>query len=171
MDPKDGRPALNKTLESLGIYKIDMYLNHWPWPNVHTPGCEGDHRNPDAVPYIHEDFMKTWDAIVELKKSGLVIDIGTSNHTEVTMKLLLRDVAKDERPSANQMEMHPLFQQNKLRNYFSSEGIICMAHMAMGSPNRPARHTFKEHQVDMLDPVIIEVADELSVERSIVCLS
>ena len=171
MDPKDVRPALNKTLESLGIDKIDMYLNHWPWPNVHTPGCEGDHKNPDSVPYIHEDFMKTWDAIVELKKSGLVVDIGTSNHTEVTMKLLLRDVAKDERPSINQMEMHPLFQQNELRNYFFSEGIICLAHMAMGSPNRPARHTFKEHQVDMLDPVIIEVADELSVEPSIVCLS
>ena len=67
MSPKHVAPALHKTLESLGIDRLDLYLNHWPWPNVHTPGCDGDHRNDDAVPYIHEDFMKTWTEIVKLK--------------------------------------------------------------------------------------------------------
>ena len=66
-----------------------------------------------------------------------MIDIGTSNHTEATMKLLLRDVAEDDRPVANQMEMHPLFQQTELRRYFESEQIICTGYMAVGSLSRP----------------------------------
>lgn len=171
MSPKDVAPAFEATLKALGIDKIDMYLNHWPWPNVHTPGCTGDHRNPDAVPYIHEAFLETWAEIVKLKKAGKIVDIGTSNHTRATMELLLRDVAEDERPVVNQMEMHPLFQQTDLRRYFESEGIICTGYMAMGSPNRPARDTFKEHRADMRDPTLQAIARELGVVPPKVCLA
>ena len=171
MSPKDVAPALDATLKALGIDKIDMYLNHWPWPNVHTPGCQGDHRNPDAVPYIHEDFLETWAEIVKLKKAGKIVDIGTSNHTRATMELLLRDVAADERPVVNQMEMHPLFQQTELRRYFESENIVCTGYMALGSPNRPARDTFREHRADMQDPGLQAIAEELGIVPAKVCLS
>ncbi|MDT8390593.1 MAG: aldo/keto reductase [Lentisphaeria bacterium] len=171
MSPKDVAPAFDETLKALGVDHIDMYLNHWPWPNVHTPGCAGDHRNPDAVPYIHEAFLETWAEIVKLKKAGKVVDIGTSNHTRATMALLLRDVAEDERPVVNQMEMHPLFQQTDLRRYFESEGIVCTGYMAMGSPNRPARDTFKEHRADMQDPTLQAIARELGVVPPKVCLA
>ncbi len=171
MDPKDVQPACDSTLKALGVDKIDMYLNHWPWPNVHTPGCTGEHRNPDAVPYIHEAFMETWEEILKLKKAGKVIDVGTSNHTKACMQLLLRDVAQDDRPLVNQMEMHPLFQQTELREYFESEGIVCTGYMSLGSPNRPARDTFKEHRADMQDPVIQEIARECGVVPPKVCLN
>lgn len=171
MDPKDVAPALDGTLKALGVEKIDMYLNHWPWPNVHTPGCGTDHRNPDAVPYIHEKFMETWAEILKQKKAGKVLHVGTSNHTEATMKLLLRDVAADERPVANQMEMHPLMQQTDLRRYFESEQVVCTGYMSLGSPNRPARDTFKEHRADMMDPVIQRIASELGVAPARVCVS
>jgi alcohol dehydrogenase (NADP+) len=171
MARKDVAPALDATLRALGVEKIDMYLNHWPWPNVHTPGCAGNHRNADAVPYIHEAFLESWDEIVRLKKAGKIVDIGTSNHTEATMKLLLRGVAGDERPVVNQMEMHPLFQQTELRRYFESEGIVCTGYMALGSPKRPGRDTFKEHRADMLDPVIQAIARETGVTPARVCLS
>jgi len=171
MDPKDVAPALDNTLRSLGIEKIDMYLNHWPWPNVHTPGCAGDHRNPDAVPYIHEQFMETWGEILKLKQAGKIVHVGTSNHTAATMKLLLRDVAEADRPVLNQMEMHPLMQQTELRRYFASEAIVCTGYMSLGSPKRPARDTFKEHRADMLDPVIQAIAAELGVSPAMVCLA
>lgn len=171
MAPKDVAPALDATLTALGVEQIDLYLNHWPWPNVHTPGCQGDHRNPDAVPYIHEAFLETWGEIVKLKKAGKVVDIGTSNHTRATMALLLRDVAEDERPAVNQMEMHPLMQQAELRRYFESEQIVCTGYMALGSPNRPARDTFKEHRADMQDPTLQAIAAELGVAPARVCLS
>lgn len=171
MTPKDVLPAIDATLKNLGVDKLDLYLNHWPWPNVHTPGCAGDHRNPDAVPYIHEAFLETWAEILKAKKAGKIIDVGTSNHTEANLKLLLRDVAEDERPVCNQMEMHPLMQQTELRQYMQSEGIVPTGYMAVGSPNRPARDAFKEHRADLMDPVIQEIAAELNVSPVRVGLS
>ena len=171
MSPADVAPAMDNTLKALGVDKIDLYLNHWPWPNVHTPGCAGEHRNPDAVPYIHEAFMETWAEIIKLKKAGKVVDIGTSNHTEACLKLLLGDVPEDERPVCNQMEMHPLMQQTELCRYMESEGIVCTGYMAMGSPKRPGRDTFKEHRADLLDPVIQSIAAELGVSPARVGLS
>ncbi len=171
MAKEDVAPALEDTLKALGVEKIDLYLNHWPWPNVHTPGCGTDHKNPDAVPYIHEEFMETWSEIVKLKKAGKIVDIGTSNHTKGTMQMLLRDCAVDERPVVNQMEMHPLFSQNELYRYFESENIACVGYMSMGSPNRPARDSFKEHRSDMADPTMGAIAEELGVLPPTVCLS
>jgi len=171
MDPKDVAPAMDATLAALGVEKIDMYLNHWPWPNVHTPGCGTDHRNPDAVPYIHEAFLETWGEIVKLKQAGKVVDIGTSNHTRATMELLLRDVDDAARPVLNQMEMHPLFQQRELRRFFQSQGIVCTGYMSLGSPKRPGRDTFKEHRADLFDPTVAEIAAELGVAPARVCLN
>ncbi|MHC4192698.1 MAG: aldo/keto reductase family protein [Planctomycetota bacterium] len=171
MARKDVAPALDNTLKALGIDKIDMYLNHWPWPNVHTPGCAGDHRNPDAVPYIHEDFMETWGEIVKLKKAGKIVNIGVSNHTEKTLDLLLRDTDDYSRPVLNQMEMHPLLQQTDLRRYMYERGIICTGYMSLGSPKRPGRDRFKEHRADMLDPVIQSIAKETGITPAQVCLN
>ena len=171
MAPKDVAPAMDATLAALGVDQIDMYLNHWPWPNVHTPGCAADHRNPDAVPYIHEEFMETWGEIVKLKQAGKAVDIGTSNHTQATMELLLRDVDEASRPVVNQMEMHPLFQQTELRRFLASNGVVCTGYMSLGSPKRPGRDTFKEHRADMMDPTILEIAEELGVSPARVCLN
>jgi diketogulonate reductase-like aldo/keto reductase len=171
MKKKDVEPALNATLRALGVEKLDVYLNHWPWPNVHTPGCAGDHRNPDAVPYIHESFMETWGEIVRMKKAGKIVDIGTSNHTEATLKLLLRDTDDFSRPVVNQMELHPLFQQTQLRRYMQGQGITCTGYMSLGSPNRPGRDRFKEHRADMLDPVIQSIAGEKGISPAKVCLN
>jgi alcohol dehydrogenase (NADP+) len=171
MSKKDIEPALNNTLRALGVEKVDMYLNHWPWPNVHTPGASGDHRNPNAVPYIHESFMETWGEIVRLKKAGKIVDIGTSNHTEATLKLLIRDTDRFSRPVLNQMEMHPLFQQTQLRRYFEKQGITCTGYMSLGSPNRPGRDRFKEHRADMLDPLIQSIAAKNGISPAKVCLN
>lgn len=171
MNPKDVAPALDATLAALGVDQIDMYLNHWPWPNVHTPGCEGEHRNPDAVPYIHEAFLETWGEIVKLKQAGKIVDIGISNHTRATLALLLRDVDAAARPVLNQMEMHPLFQQAELRQFMESNGLVCTGYMSLGSPKRPGRDTFKEHRSDMMHPVIQEIARELDVSPARVSLN
>ena len=171
MAKKDVEPAFNNTLRALGVEKVDMYLNHWPWPNVHEPGCTGEHRNPNAVPYIHEEFMETWGEIVKLKKAGKIVDIGISNHTEKTLDLLLRDTDDYSRPVLNQMEMHPLFQQTELRRYMHERGITCTGYMSLGSPKRPSRDRFKEHRADMLDPVIQSIAKEAGITPAQVCLN
>ena len=171
MNPKDVLPALEGTLTALGIDQIDMYLNHWPWPNAHVHGAGTEFRNSDAVPYIHDEFMDTWEELCKAKRAGKVVDIGTSNHTAACMKLLLRDTGIAERPSCNQMEMHPLMQQTALRREFESEKILCTGYMSLGSPNRPARDRFDEHLNDLDNTTLCELASELGVSPARVALS
>jgi aryl-alcohol dehydrogenase-like predicted oxidoreductase len=64
--------ALEASLGRLGLDHVDLYLIHWPFPNFHAPGCDVTSRSPDAKPYIHENFMKTWRKLEELvAKSNL----------------------------------------------------------------------------------------------------
>ena len=105
-------PACEKTLKDLQLDYLDLYLIHWPFPNYHAPGVSVDSRDPHAKPYIHENYMKTWRQMEKLVEMGLVRHIGTSNMTIPKLNLLLRDA--EIKPAANEMELHPHFQQPEL---------------------------------------------------------
>jgi len=171
MKPADVIPACEDSLKMLGLDYLDMYVVHWPWPNFHVPGSAGNVVNDHAVPYIHESFMKVWEKMTELKKSGKVKNIGTSNQTRKTMQLLLRDTNDFNRPVYNQMELHPLFQQQELVKYLIDNKIVPSGYMALGSPRRPGRDRFAEHQADMQHPVIQQIAKETGLTPAEVCLS
>jgi len=171
MSPEDVIPACEDSLRMLGVDYVDMYVVHWPWPNYHVPGSSGDAKNDHAVPYIHESFMKVWDKMTELKKSGKVKNIGTSNQTRKTMELLLRDTNEYNRPVYNQMELHPLFQQQELVKFFIDNNIIPSGFMSLGSPRRPGRDRFAEHQSDMQNYVILKIAKETGLTPPEVCLA
>ena len=171
MNPDDVIPACEDSLKMLGLDYLDMYVVHWPWPNFHVPGSAGNIVNDHAVPYIHESFMKVWDKMTELKKSGKVKNIGTSNQTHKTMELLLRDTSDFNRPVYNQMELHPLFQQQEMVKFFLENKIVPSGYMALGSPRRPGRDRFAEHQADMQHPVIQQIARENGMTPPEVCLS
>jgi len=171
MRPDEVIPACEDSLRMLGLEYLDMYVVHWPWPNFHEPGASGDSQNDHAVPYIHEDFMMVWEKMTELKKRGLVKNIGTSNQTRKTMELLLRDTDEFNRPTYNQMELHPLLQQQDLVRFFINNNIVPSGYMSLGSPRRPGRDRFPEHQSDMEHPVIQRIAKEINISPAQVCLS
>ena len=52
--------SLAQTLKDLKLDYIDTFFVHWPFPNYHAPGCDGDSRNPDSRPFSVEEFMSTW---------------------------------------------------------------------------------------------------------------
>ncbi len=52
--------ACRKSLADLRLSYIDLYFVHWPFPNYHAPGCDGDSRNPDSKPFSVDEFMDTW---------------------------------------------------------------------------------------------------------------
>lgn len=171
MTPNEVIPACEDSLRMLELDYLDMYVVHWPWPNFHVPGATADAVNEHAVPYIHEDFIKVWDKMTELKKSGKVKNIGTSNQTKKTMELLLRDTNDFNRPVYNQMELHPLFQQKDLVKYLIDNEVVASGYMSLGSPRRPGRDRFPEHQSDMQHPLIQKIAKETNLSPAQVCLA
>jgi diketogulonate reductase-like aldo/keto reductase len=156
------------TLRDLRLDYLDLYLVHWPFPNHHAKGVTVDSRDPHAVPYIHENYMKTWRAMEQLVDEGLVRAIGTSNMTRPKMELLLRDCRI--RPAVNEMELHPHFQQPALFDYILSEGIVPIGFSPLGSPGRPERDRTPEDTSPMEDSVILEIARAHGVHPAAVCL-
>ena len=147
---------------------LDLYLVHWPFPNYHPPGCDVASRSPDARPYIHENFMKTWRQMEALVDRGLVRHIGTSNMTIPKLRLVLRDARI--KPACNEMELHPHFQQPELFRYVVDHGIVPIGYCPIGSPNRPERDRTETDTVDIEDPVIVRIAERLGVHPGIVCI-
>jgi alcohol dehydrogenase (NADP+) len=160
--------SCTRSLDDLRLNYLDMYLVHWPFPNHHAAGVDAGSRDPDAVPYIHENFMKTWRQMEELVESGLVRNIGTSNMTIPKLELVLRDAKI--KPSCNQMELHPHFQQQELFDYVVEKGIMPVGYSPIGSPARPERDRTSEDTVDIEDPVIVAIAGRLNVHPAEVCI-
>ena len=75
------KKACQMSLDNLQLDYLDLYLVHWPFPNYHAPGVDGDARNPDSKPFSVDDYMKTWKQMEDLVKSGKTRNIGTSNMT------------------------------------------------------------------------------------------
>ena len=160
--------SVRQTLADLQLDYLDLYLVHWPFPNFHPPKCDVTSRNPDARPYIHEEFMETWRAMEDLVDQGLVRHIGTSNMSKAKLELLLSDCRI--RPIANQMELHPCFQQPELLSYVKAEGIIPIGFSPLGSPNRPERDTTESDAVDMEHPIVVAIAKAHGVHPAAICL-
>jgi len=165
---EDVIPAFEKSLQDLRLDYLDLYLIHWPFPNYHAPGCDVTSRSPDAKPYIHENFMKTWRKLEELLAMGLVRHIGTSNMTIPKLRLLLRDART--KLACNEMELHPHFQQPELLQFVLENGIVPIGFSPIGSPARPDRDRTASDTVDIEDPVIVKIAERLNVHPAVICI-
>ena len=166
--PADVRPTFERSLRDLRLDYLDLYLIHWPFPNVHAFGVDVTSRAANAKPYIHEAYLATWRELEKLVDEGLVRHIGTSNMTIPKLELLLRDARIQ--PAANEMELHPHFQQPDLFDYVVAHGIQPIGFSPIGSPGRPDRDRLPDDTVDTEDPVIAQIAERLGVHPAVVCV-
>jgi alcohol dehydrogenase (NADP+) len=160
--------SCEQSLADLGVGYLDLFLVHWPFPNHHPPGCDVSARNPNAHPYIHENYMRTWRQMEELVDRGLVRHIGTSNMTVPKLKLVLRDARI--KPAANEMELHPHFQQPELFQFLGENQIEPIAFSPLGSPARPERDRTPKDTAPIEDPVILDIATRRGIHPAVVCI-
>lgn len=164
----DPEAACEESLKDLGLDYLDLYLIHWPFPNYHAPKVDVTARDPHAKPFNHDAYMQTWRGLEALVERGLVKHIGTSNMTVSKLERVLADA--EIKPVANQMELHPHFQQPELFDFVVQNGILPIGYSPLGSPSRPERDKTPEDSVDTEDPVIREIAERNNISPASVCI-
>lgn len=160
--------SCRKSLSDLGLDYLDLYLIHWPFPNYHAPGCDGDSRNPDSRPFSVEEFVDTWRQCEALVEAGLVKHIGMSNMTVKKLEQVLPHCKI--RPAALEMELHPSFQQPELFEYACRYGLQPIGYSPIGSPVRPERDRTPDDLVDIELPAVVEAAKAHGVHPAVICL-
>ena len=165
---REVRKACEKSLKDLGLSYVDLYFVHWPFPNYHAPGCDGDSRNPDSKPFSVDEFMDTWRQMEELYDDGLIKAIGMSNMTVSKLEKVLPLCRI--KPSALEMECHPSFQQQELFDYAITHDIIPIGFCPIGSPSRPERDRCSTDVADTELPEVMTVAQNHNVHPAVVCI-
>lgn len=157
-----------KSLRDLRLDYVDLFFVHWPFPNYHAPGCDGDSRNPDSKPFMVEDFMNTWRQCERLVDMGLTRFIGMSNMTIAKLEAVLPLCRI--KPVAIEMELHPTFQQPDLYDYCVSRDILPIGFCPIGSPTRPDRDKAEGDITDIEVPELVAIAKAHNVHPAIICL-
>jgi 2,5-diketo-D-gluconate reductase A len=98
--------AFEGSLGRLGSDYVDLYLIHWPAPT-------------------EDRFVDTWRAFERIHEEGRARTIGVSNFRIEDLERL--ETETDIRPTVNQIELHPRFQQVELREWHAEHGIATEA--------------------------------------------
>jgi 2,5-diketo-D-gluconate reductase A len=98
----DALGAFDQTMKDLGFDYLDLFLVHWPMPDV-------------------GDYVQTWQAMEEIYKSGRVKAIGVSNFQRSHLRRLFDETGTV--PAVNQVEVHPYLTQDDLRAFNAQNGI------------------------------------------------
>jgi 2,5-diketo-D-gluconate reductase A len=128
--PPEARAAFDQTLFSLDSDYVDLFLIHWPLPMLYDG-----------------DYVSNWRTLEEFHAHGRARSIGVSNFEVEHLERLASEC--EVVPAVNQIELHPYFQNDEVRRYGESHGIVTQA----WSP-------IAQGQV-LDDPVIGEIAERL----------
>jgi 2,5-diketo-D-gluconate reductase A len=107
-EPQDAREAFDRTLSELGFDYVDLFLIHWPLPTLYDG-----------------DFVSTWKTLEEFHRDGRARSIGVSNFQIEHLEQLAAET--DTVPAVNQIEVHPYFTNDAVREYGQEHGIVTEA--------------------------------------------
>jgi 2,5-diketo-D-gluconate reductase A len=108
--------STKESLTRLGVDHLDLHLIHWPNPSVGR-------------------YAEAWQALVDLRRQGLVRSIGVSNFTEAHLSRIIEETGVT--PAVNQLELHPYFDQAQMRRVHERWGIRTEAWSPLGKQQAP----------------------------------
>lgn len=115
--------AFDKSARRLGRESVDLYLIHWPAPQMNR-------------------YLDSWKALVELKRNGRARSIGVSNFTVEALQRIIGETGVT--PTVNQIELHPSFQQRELRAFHDRHGIKTESWSPLGRGKLVSHRVFAE---------------------------
>ncbi|EFJ36605.1 hypothetical protein SELMODRAFT_78332 [Selaginella moellendorffii] len=143
---QDVLPALQKSLSALKMNYVDLFLIHAPLRT--TRGAPFPPKEEDFLPV---DIPATWEAMEECFRKGLAKAIGVSNFSTKKLHDLLQHAKIT--PAVDQVEVHPLWQQEQLRDLCKRNCVQVIAWSPLGGLGKPwGSKSVIEH------PVIQEIA-------------
>lgn len=133
--PERVKPALQASLNRLGLDAVDLYLVHTPF--AFKPGDEQDPRHPDGA-VIYDDAVtleETWAAMEALVDEGVSRAIGLSDiDAERTQEIINTARIK---PAVVEVESHPYHPQWELHKLCKTHGMILLAFASLGHALEP----------------------------------
>jgi len=117
--------AAELSLKRLDLGYLDLLLIHWPSPQRGL-------------------YVDSWKALIKLKEEGRVRSIGVSNFEPEHLERIMD--ATGVTPVLNQIELHPRFQQHRLREFHAHHNIATECWSPLGQGQL------------LTDPVITDIA-------------
>ncbi len=159
---KHVRPNLLQTLNDLRLEYVDLYLIHWPV--ILKPEIIFPDKAEDFIPLEEVPIEETWLELEKCTNDGLVKYLGVSNFSIKKIKDLLTHC--QIRPTCNQVESHPFFQQKDLLSFCKSEGIVLTAYSPLGSQDRPDRLKKVDDPFVLTHPTVLDIAKSYGVSAA-----
>lgn len=94
--------TIQESLYRANLDYYDLYLIHWPNPK-------------------QDIYLEAWQALIDAKKAGMIRSIGVCNFLPEHLDLLEKETGV--KPSVNQIELHPFFNQEEQRKYHTDNNI------------------------------------------------
>ncbi|ETI70517.1 aldo/keto reductase [Neobacillus vireti] len=94
--------TIQESLFRANLDYYDFYLIHWPNPK-------------------HDTYVEAWQALIDAKKEGLIRSIGVCNFLPEHLERLEKETGV--KPSMNQIELHPFFNQAPQRKWHEENNI------------------------------------------------
>ncbi|MEK6455465.1 aldo/keto reductase [Caldifermentibacillus hisashii] len=106
--------AIQESLYRAHLDYYDLYLIHWPNPK-------------------QDKYVEAWQALIDAKKWGFIRSIGVCNFLPEHLERLEKETGV--KPSINQIELHPFFNQEQQRKYHQEHHIITESWSPLGRAN------------------------------------